>query len=347
MIVVLVVLSALAVAWLLARIWTTLVLLLISGILATGLAPLVSLVEGAPQTRRPRVPKAVAILAIYLAFFLVVGLFFSEIVAVMVAEGRDFVRNLPGYVGQLEQWARDFQPRVPWFPDVDRLISRVPEELASLGNQIPAAAGILFRFLGSILSVITVLVFAYYMLVGGPGMKRGFLILWPPEMRPQVERVLRGIGVKFGAWLRGQVLLMVIIFAAATAGLSVLRVPYAVVLGAIAGLFEAVPIVGAVVGAIPAVIVAMFGPLWQTLAVVALFVLIQQLEGNVIVPRVMRHAVGLSPLVTLTALLVGAQLMGVVGALISIPVAAALQVVYAEVVTMIRAQRGETVDPGD
>jgi predicted PurR-regulated permease PerM len=170
------------------------------------------------------------------------------------------------------------------------------------------------------------------MLFEGPQLQRSFLRLWPPAQRPLVAGVLQEIGRKFSGWLRGTFLLALFIFATTTTGMLALGIPYAFLLGLLAGLMELVPNMGSILGAIPAVLVALFQPLWKLIGVIVLFVVVQQVQAHYVVPGVMKRAVGLSPILAIFALLVGGALMGIIGVLLAIPVAAALQVVAQEVV---------------
>jgi len=123
---------------------------------------------------------------------------------------------------------------------------------------------------------------------------------------------------------------------AAGLGTWILGLPYPFLLGLAAGITELIPMVGPVLGAVPAVLVALFLPTWRLLAVIVLFTLIQQAENHLLVPRVMKQAVGLSPLLTIVAIMIGAKLMGILGALLAVPIAAALQVIVGEIVRTFR-----------
>ena len=150
--------------------------------------------------------------------------------------------------------------------------------------------------------------------------------------REQFVMMLHDISSKLGHWLRGQLVLCLIIFAASYLGLSVIGVDYALTLALFAGLMEAVPMVGAYLGAIPAVMVAILsGSPLKGLVVAIFFLIIQQVEGNLIVPQVMKKAVGVHPMLILLAALIGAALLGFVGVLIAVPVTAAGSVIVGSI----------------
>ncbi|MBX6378177.1 MAG: AI-2E family transporter, partial [Clostridia bacterium] len=131
-------------------------------------------------------------------------------------------------------------------------------------------------------------------------------------------------GRVFGRYVRGQLLLALIIGSIASVGLTLLGVPYALVLGAIAGFLELLPVFGAVLGALPAIIVAAFQPLPLVFYVLAFFVVLQQLEGNVLAPRITGQAVGLHPLAALLVLVAAFEVAGLVGAMVAVPLVGGL-----------------------
>lgn len=332
-----IVLAILGVGWVLIQITELLLLLLISVILAAGLAPVVARVESLRVTRRKfRLARPLAVAAIYAAAFILFTVFGGILIAPLAGEARGFAAAMPTYYARIRELVIQLQAQYPWLPNLTQIIDRLPRELGQLRPYFEQAAGVAYRFLGGVLSVITVLTFTYYMLIEGENLKRGFLILFPRGSRAQVEDLLRRVGEKFGGWLRGQLLLVLIIFVADTIGLLALGVPYAVLLGVVAGITEMIPVIGPILGAVPGVLVALFLPTRTLVLVILLYTLVQQIEGNILVPKVMRSTVGLSPILTIAALIIGATLMGIVGALLAIPVAAGVQVVVSEVVRTLR-----------
>lgn len=323
-----------------------LVLILVSVILAAGISPLTAAIQARPLGRRQRrISQPGAILIVYLVLLLLLILMAGIIITPTVTETREFIAALPTILHNLERAAASLQARYAWLPDLSAIVTRLPQELSGLTRYFGTAAGAVFRALGGVLSLVTVLFMTYYMLVEGHQIKRGFLTLFPRDRRDQVEEILQRIGRRFGGWVRGQLVLGVIIGVVVGIGVSLppLRLPYPLLLGVVAGITELVPIVGPILGAIPAVLIALFQPpWWKVLAVLGFYAIVQQLESNFVVPRVMKMAVGLSPLLTVVALLIGAKLLGITGALLSLPVAAALQVVVGEVLAEVReaARRG-------
>jgi predicted PurR-regulated permease PerM len=167
---------------------------------------------------------------------------------------------------------------------------------------------------------------AFYWLTSREQTLALLLLLSPKAQRQRVHAVWNDIEFRLGAYVRGQAILMVIIGISSYIGLFLLGVPYAPALALIAGITEAIPIVGPLIGAVPAVIVGFTVSPVTGLLVAALYGVIQALENNVLVPKSMSSNVGLNPLVIIIAIVAGSTLNGIVGAVLAIPLAGALQV---------------------
>jgi predicted PurR-regulated permease PerM len=159
-------------------------------------------------------------------------------------------------------------------------------------------------------------------------LRASFLELFAKRQRPRIEKATRAATVKISAWLNGQLLLGTIIGVTAAIGLWLMGIPYFYVLALIAGIGEMIPVVGPFIAAIPAVAVAATIS-WQKALMVAVFFLIQQqVENHVLVPKIMERQVGISAVMVIIALLVGGSLLGIVGAILAVPTAAIVQVVF-------------------
>jgi predicted PurR-regulated permease PerM len=175
--------------------------------------------------------------------------------------------------------------------------------------------------------VFLTLVIGFYWLTARERLLNLLLKMTPARTRSRLELVWNDVEQTLGAYVRGQVILMLAIGLAAFAGLAFLRVPYSLALAFVAGLTEAIPLVGPFLGGIPAVLLGLTVSPTTGLLVAAWYVVIQQVENHLLVPKVMQRNVGLSPLVVILALAAGGSLNGVAGSLIAIPVAGALQVI--------------------
>lgn len=302
----------LVVAW---QIRGVLIALFIAFILMSGFAPLVDWLV------KRRINKALAVTVTYL---LAIGFFAILLFAVippLIREIREFVSNLPVYVNWISiTFSNSSVPGIT----TDNLAQIVSSRLdAALSNLLKVALNAFSVFL----LFIAVAVFSFYLLLERDKIKRNLHHFLPNLPKERVNSLAHKIEEKLGSWLRGEIVLMIIVGSLTYIGLSLLRVEFALPLAVIAGLLEIVPTVGPTISAIPAIIIAFVQAPILAVGVLALYILIQQLENTLIVPRLMEKAVGLSPLVIIFALLAGGTLFGIVGALLAVPAAAIIHVV--------------------
>jgi predicted PurR-regulated permease PerM len=184
--------------------------------------------------------------------------------------------------------------------------------------------------LGVLGALLTVLILPVYLLLESKALQVGLVRLFPRDRRLQMGRVIQDVGVKVSAWVGGQILLSLIIGSTAALGLWLLGVPYFYVLALLAGIGELIPIVGPIIAAVPAVLVALTVSTQTGLFTVIYFTVQQFVENHFLVPRMMERQVGVSPVTVIVALLIGSELMGLVGALLAVPTAAIIQVLFQE-----------------
>ncbi|MFA6304987.1 MAG: AI-2E family transporter [Patescibacteria group bacterium] len=272
-----------------------------------------------------RIPRGLGILIIYAVFFATLSTAFILIIPPISREVTQLSENFPFYY---EKISASFQS----FSSISKSTAteQVQNGLNTLGQNLPQAlsnvASTIFDVFGGLFSAILVLVITFYLIVQEEAMKGFIKLLTPDKIQPYLVRMLNQIQLKMGLWLRGQIILSLVIFTMVFIGLTILGVPYALVLAFLAGLLEVVPFIGPLVAAIPAVFFAFMQSPIMGISVIILFVVVQQLENNLIVPKIMSKAVDLNPLVVILAVLVGAKLGGIIGALLAVPVAAGLSV---------------------
>ena len=205
-------------------------------------------------------------------------------------------------------------------------------------NTVETAMG----FVGTLLSIIMGVSLAVYMVIERDRILNTTLLLFSPGNRDHVKEVFYKVELKVGAWLRGQAVLCLIIGFVTWLILTVLGIKYAVALGVLSGLLEIVPVVGPILAAVPVIITGFSMSAWQGIATFIAAIAIQQLENALLVPIVMKRAVGLNPVVTLLALLIGSKLFDVVGAIVAVPVAGIVTVLVDEYL----ATRGIIIEKG-
>lgn len=201
----------------------------------------------------------------------------------------------------------------------------VTREIDSIGRN---AFSVTSKVFGGLFSVLTVLIVSFYMILYHDKFKGNVAQLFHRDQRQKVIDTLDHVDDKLGAWLTGQLVLSLVIGLVTWIALSILGLPFALPLAILAGMLEIVPTLGPILASIPAIIVALTVSPTLAIVIVALYIVIQLLENNILVPKIMQRAVGLNPVVVIVAVMIGANLMGVIGALLSIPFVSFLIVLF-------------------
>ena len=320
---------AVFICWALWEVRDALMLVYISALVAIGLSPVVNAIER-KRLMRQRVPRWAAILVIYLFIIGVIVGITILVVPPIVMQARELGMELPRLLHQGQQWLMNRGL-------LTREISAqeaVQQTATSSGAQdtIGLLVNAVWGFVGGVFGVITILVLAFYLLVDSGGLVSVFVRLFPRDKRVQVQDACRRVTAKVSAWLGGQLLLAGIIGSTAALGLFLMGVPFFYVLALISAVGEMIPIVGPILSAVPAVAVALSVKPTLALAVIAFFFAQQQLENHILVPRIMQRQVGISAVFVIVALLIGGSLLGVIGAILAVPTAAILQVLFEELI---------------
>jgi predicted PurR-regulated permease PerM len=316
-----------AIAWALFVVRDALLVIYISAIVAIGLAPVVRAIERRGPTLRGhiRLPRWLAILLIYvlvLGTIIAIGI---SIVPPLVAQARELWERLPDLLHRGQQ----FLIRMGLLTR-ELTVREAVQDAPVGGDALGTVFGAVWGVVGGVFGFVTILILAFYMLVDAENIVRTFVRLFPRAERSRVDDACRRVSLKVSAWLAGQVLLAAIIGGTAALALFLLGVPYFYVLALIAGIGEMIPIIGPIIAAIPAILVALTVSPTQALGVLIFFVVQQQFENHVLVPKVMERQVGVSAVAVIIALLIGGSLLGVLGAILAVPTAAILQVLFEE-----------------
>lgn len=306
----------------LAFLWVTrdiIIILLLSVVFASAMEPLVG------YLKIRRVPRSVTVLAVYIVVLAVVALVFSLLLPVVVEQVQVLGQHLP-------QYTADFQAR---YPALRNLVGNVDltQVMSQLFSEVTHNSSVYSQTLGivtSLFSVITVLVVSFYLVAQQQGMIDFVNSVVPAPQRKFTLDLIRKIQKRMGLWIIGQIVLSICIFIMTFIGLTALGVKYALFLALLAGLLEIVPYIGPFMSAVPAVFFAMVQSPPLAIAVVVLYIVVQKLEGYVLVPKIMQKATGTSPLLVLIALLVGFKLAGVLGLLLAIPIVSVITLLVDE-----------------
>lgn len=308
------------IVWLLFLIKEVLVILFISIIIVSALEPLVNNLE------LKKIPRVISAILIYLLFFSFVLFCFYLIIPVLIFELKQLGDNLPDYFSNINSFLTDLNNiaiNANFQIDLETLVGNVSEKLTAIISQLFSNS---FGFLANLFKGLIVFALAFYMIVKKDGIK-GFLgFVLPSKHKAYAIDLTRRIQNKMGGWLIGQLSIAFLIFALEFLVLSLLGVPYALLIAMVGGFFEIIPYIGPFIAFIPAVLIALTISPWTAVLVGILYIVIQQIEHHILTPLIMKKAVGLDPVVIIAVLITGASLLGVIGMLIAIPFATALSV---------------------
>jgi predicted PurR-regulated permease PerM len=307
-----------------------LLIVYVSVLLALGFSPIVRIIER--QRIRPiakRLPRWLAILILYLAILGTLAFLLFLIFPPLVHQGQALYEKLPEIFEKGQQYLID----KGWLKEHLTMREAVARAPGTGGNAVQKVGSAIGRVAGGIFGVFTILILTFYLLVDSWRMRDQALRLFPAKHRARVDAASRDAMGKISAWLGGQLLLSAVLGTTSAIGLWALGIPFFYVLALLAALGEFIPIVGAILSAIPALAVAATISPQKTLFVLIFFVVQHQLENHVLVPKIMSRQVGVSPVTVIVALLIGGSLLGIVGALLAVPTAAILQVVAGELMT--------------
>ncbi len=292
---------------------------LFSVVIASGVEP------AARWFQRFRIPRVLAVIFVYLIAFSILGAMFYLIVPTMFSEVSNLAADIPSYLDKpFEIKAiREFLPELP--ESISSLLLGFAEGIKGfVGNISSGFFQATAAVFGGALSFVLIVILSFYLAVQEKGIENFLRIVTPVSHEKYIIDLWFRSRNKIGNWLKGQVLLGVLVGVLVFLGLTILRVPYALTFALLAAVFELIPIFGPIMASIPPIAVAFLQDPSLALAVLILFVIIQQFENHLIYPLVVRKAVGVPPIVTILALIIGAKLGGFFGILLSIPIVAVL-----------------------
>lgn len=340
----------LIVVWLLfTKALAALLIFFIAVIIGEAARPLVLRLE------RRHVPRPLGVLLVLLVVAVALGLLAWLLLSPLVAEVGALSANAPTYLRRLQEWITSSSAVLHANKQVGSFFDGlVAQSLKSLQTYAPSLVSVPFTILsgafGGLLSLVLTLTITIFWLSSSANLKAFTLSLFSERLRPNVEMIVADMGRSLGGYVRGVLIAMLLIGIFTGLGLGVLGVPYALLLGALAGLTESIPYVGPWISGTVAALVALVtvDPL-KALEVVLLFLVVQQLEGNLVQPLVMSRSVRLDPLLVLIAILVGSEMLGLIGAVLAVPFTALLQslVTYALAPAIRHAVGAKDIPPPD
>ncbi len=313
--------------WLLYRFNQVVFILFIAIIAGTVIRPVVTWLH------RRGLPRMAGVLVVYaLLLALLIGFVFL-LVPLIIEQGATITAAVPGYYKSLREWMINYPNS--FMVQLSGFLPPVVPGLAPIeqtGEEVMASAGQALGYVTSVAQAIfitiVILVLSFYWTLDGPRIIHALLLFVPMGKRESIRDLIAAMETKVGFFLAGQGVLCLVIGILALIAYLLIGLPNALILALVAGLLEAVPLVGPLLGAIPAAVIALSIAPSKLIWVIVATLIIQQVENSVLVPRIMRQAVGVNPFVSLLAIFAFSTLFGVAGALMAIPLAAIMQLLF-------------------
>ena len=313
-----------ALLWALYLARGALLLIYISILLAIGLGPVVRRIteQTFVAVLRGRFPRWLAILIVYVLLIGSLSLIGILIIPALIDQTQQLWVKIPAFIDRLQGFLIQhglLSHPITW----KEAVARAP---GSPSEAFGTAAAAMTKLVQTVFGFVTVLILTFYLLIEGESLFSAFIRLFPAERRERAGELSRKVSEKVSSWLIGQLILASVIGTSSAVGLYVLGVPYFYVLALIAAIGEMVPLIGPILAAVPAVVAALSVSPRIAVFVITFFIIQQQIENHLLVPRIMSRQVGVSAVTVITALLIGAAIRGVVGAVLAVPTAAIAQV---------------------
>lgn len=312
--------------WLLYRFYQVVFLLFVSIILGTVIRPITTWLN------RKGLSKVGGVIAVYVLLFALLSGFLLLLFPLIFDQGSAIVKDIPNYYLELRIWVENSPNQL-----INNISPYLPDDIAGSGiviqsnQEMLASAELALSYISTIFKVffigLVILLLSFHWTLNGKRTIESLLILFPKNKREDHSKMIAAIESKIGYFIAGQGALCLVVGVMAIIGYTAIGLPNAFVLGLVAGAFEAVPMVGPTLGAIPAGVIALSISPSLLIWVIIVTVIIQLTENNLLVPRIMSKAVGVNPFVALLAIFAFSTLFGLAGALMAIPMAAIIQLI--------------------
>lgn len=290
--------------WLAMQIKAIIFMTFIAYIISVGLNKGIDRLQNKLKT-----PRILGVLIVYILFIILLSLFIAFIFPPLIKELSVLLASM--------QLPTVFQNE---FKNFEVNFGSIKGLLDTFGTSITTAFTVISSTFSGAFAVITTMVISLYFSLEKPKVIEGLAGFFSKDRVEEIKEFFHEVDSQLGNWIRGEMILMTVIGLMTFLGLIALKVPYALPLAIIAGLLEIVPNIGPIFSAVPAIAVAFLTFGWPVaIAVTVLYLVVQQLENNLIVPKIMRTNVNINPIVLILGILIGAKLFGVVGALLAVP----------------------------
>jgi len=295
--------------WSLFLIKDLLILLFVAVTLMSAIAPMINFFM------KVKIPKGLSIISAYVIIIGILVSVFASLLQPLIEQSSRLVTSLPTLL--IEQLN---------IISVDPAVFQ--SQLTDLSKNILSLSLEIFN---NLITIILLLVLTFYLLLEKESLEKNISSLFVGQELRVREMIIK-IEEKLGAWVRGQLTLSLIIGVISYIGLLILDIPYALPLALLAAVMEVIPVIGPIIAAIPAILVSLTISPVLAMVVAVLYFIIQQLESHLVVPQVMKRAVGLNPLMVILAVAVGSRLLGIAGALLAVPLVVVAQIIISDII---------------
>lgn len=314
-----------------------LIILFTSIIIASAVEPFVS------QAKKFKIPRAVSVIFVYLLTFGIIALIISLLIPPLTEQIKGLVREFPVIVEKLSFYfdsLKSLADKYQIHSNPDILLENIGSRLGQFGSGIFATTKGIVSGFGAALIIIVI---SFYLAIEEGGIIKFIKAITPARHQGYAMNLFGRSQQQIGRWLRGQLILALVVGVLVFLGLSALGVKYALVLALIAAILEMIPYVGPILSAIPAIFLGFLqGPITGIL-VIGLYVLIQQIENHFLQPKIMEKAVGLHPVTVIIVLLIGAKVAGVIGMILAVPLASVISVFVSDIINFTSPTTEENV----
>lgn len=300
-----------------------LLLLFASFIIASALYPMIDWMS-------KKMPRGVAVFIVYTFGLIIIATVLVPFFAILIEQTREFIKQSPTYWNEMQKVISDLRitgRNYGVLPNTSQILSTT----AGLGeNIVSQSINFTITIFTGIIAAFTLAIIVLFMLLDKDELKDGLLKFFPHDMRDKAESIAATISKKVGGYVGGQLILMLTVGLMTAFGLSLLNIKFALLLGLIAGILEIIPIVGPILSAVPAIIVALAQDPILAVWVILVYLIVQRIENSFLTPLILARFLELSPLIVIVAILIAASTLGVVGVILAPPIAASICVLVQE-----------------
>ncbi len=277
-----------------------------------------------------QLPYDVAILFSFAIFVSVIYMIIIHIFVPFVTEFREFIKGVPDMVVAVQQAIPELERQYQLSllpPEAKNFISRIIQDVGEYTLKIAQfSLSAIFSFASTVIELIVVPFITFYMMKKGNAFIQGFIGIFPDRFHAHLAKLFEETHFVLNAYIRGQLLLSVIMGFVVFLGMWSMNIPYPLVIGLLAGVVEMIPLVGPIIGAVPPVLLGLMQGSAVMMKVIVFYIVVQQLDGHFFMPKLMGSIIDVHPVAIIAGVLIGGQLYGVLGMMISVPLVAVLQI---------------------